>query len=305
MVAQELAKACLPFRVFNQRNVARCSMSWQMDDAGLDGKLVLEGEEILLSSIDAVYLRLMDDRILPELEGLPPNDPARLQARAFHDAMFRWAEVTPARVVNRSDPQGANSSKPYQAQLITAHGLRVPETLVTNDPADVLAFRKRYGNLVYKSVSGVRSIVQTLEHQDLDRLEQIRWCPVQFQQRLVGRDVRVHVIGGEVFATEIVSSHVDYRYARRAGGRTELREAALPHDIASRCVTMTKDMGLAFAGIDFKRTADGEWFCFEVNPSPAFSYYEANTGQPIARSVAAYLAGEFSTAPAFGGAGSR
>ena len=28
-----------------------------------------------------------------------------------------------------------------------------------------------------------------------------------------------------------------------------------------------------------------------LNPSPAFSWYEANTGQPIARAVACYLAG--------------
>jgi hypothetical protein len=28
------------------------------------------------------------------------------------------------------------------------------------------------------------------------------------------------------------------------------------------------------------------------DPSPAFSYYEANTGQPIAQAIAAYLAGE-------------
>jgi len=49
-------------------------------------------------------------------------------------------------------------------------------------------------------------------------------------------------------------------------------------------------MGLGFAGIDLRRTPDGELICFEVNPSPAFSYYEAQTGQPIAEALAAYLA---------------
>ena len=33
-------------------------------------------------------------------------------------------------------------------------------------------------------------------------------------------------------------------------------------------------------------------YCFEVNPSPAFSYDEAHTGQPIAQAIARYLAGE-------------
>ena len=54
---------------------------------------------------------------------------------------------------------------------------------------------------------------------------------------------------------------------------------------------LSQGLGLAFAGIDLKITPDNRVFCFEVNPSPAFSYYEANTGQPIARAVAHYLAG--------------
>jgi hypothetical protein len=37
-------------------------------------------------------------------------------------------------------------------------------------------------------------------------------------------------------------------------------------------------------------TPEGEWFCFEVNPSPAFLYYQQATGQPIATAVAGLLA---------------
>jgi hypothetical protein len=37
-------------------------------------------------------------------------------------------------------------------------------------------------------------------------------------------------------------------------------------------------------------TPNGDAYCLEVNPSPAFSYYEDSTGQPIAAALAAYLA---------------
>ncbi len=37
---------------------------------------------------------------------------------------------------------------------------------------------------------------------------------------------------------------------------------------------------------------DGRIYCFEVNPCPAFSYYEESTGQPIARALAEYLTGD-------------
>jgi len=49
-------------------------------------------------------------------------------------------------------------------------------------------------------------------------------------------------------------------------------------------------LGLDFAGIDLKLTDEGEVYCFEVNPCPAFSYYEHSTGQPIAHAIACYLA---------------
>ena len=56
----------------------------------------------------------------------------------------------------------SNNSKPYQALLIQALGFAVPETLVTTDPDAVLAFWQRHGTVVYKSNSGIRSIVSRL-----------------------------------------------------------------------------------------------------------------------------------------------
>jgi len=48
-------------------------------------------------------------------------------------------------------------------------------------------------------------------------------------------------------------------------------------------------LGLPVAGIDLRRTPSGRWYCFEVNPSPGFSYYEHATGQPLALSIARLL----------------
>jgi len=61
----------------------------------------------------------------------------------------------------------------------------------------------------------------------IDRLEQIRWCPVQFQALVPGIDVRVHVVEEDVHRTEIISDTLDYRYARRGGGVADLRAIRL------------------------------------------------------------------------------
>lgn len=291
MVARALDELGVDYRHFNQRRVAECAIDWTADARGVTGTLQLEGESFDLAEVEAVYLRLMDDSCLPEIEPLAVDDPVRLRARAFHEAFTRWCEIAPARVVNRAEPQGSNGSKPYQAQLIARHGLLPPPTLVTTDPAAVRAFRAKHGRIIYKSISAMRSIVRELENADLDRIGAIGWCPVQFQARLDGLNVRVHVVGNEVFPTAIESTHLDYRYAKRHGGSSELRPAKLPRAIADKCVALTADMGLAFSGIDLLHADDGRWYCFEVNPSPAFSYFQANTGQPIALALARHLAG--------------
>jgi hypothetical protein len=45
---------------------------------------------------------------------------------------------------------------------------------------------------------------------------------------------------------------------------------------------LTSDLGLSLSGIDLRLTPAGEWYCFEVNPSSAFTYYQEATGHPIA-----------------------
>jgi glutathione synthase/RimK-type ligase-like ATP-grasp enzyme len=194
--------------------------------------------------------------------------------------------------VNRNAAMASNLSKPYQAQLIHKYGFETPETLVTNNPELVLEFRRQHKQIVYKSMSGVRSIVQVFEDKDLERLKRIQWCPTQFQEFIEGTNVRVHVVGTEVFATAIESEATDYRYAHdQTGSSAKLCATDIQENIAEKCLELTHALGLAFAGIDLKFTPDNRAFCFEVNPCPGFSYYEANTGQPIAQAVARYLAG--------------
>jgi len=290
LLAEALDDLGCEHRLLHQRRSADCEMELTIDAGGVGGWLRLEDEMLDLAEVTAVYPRLMDDRLLPELRDEPPDSPARRHTRGLHDVFYRWMEVTPARVINRSDPQGSNGAKPYQAQLIAAYGLRVPETLITNDPADVLAFRRDHGEIIYKSMSGVRSIVKRFDEDDLARLDDIRWCPVQFQALIPGDDMRVHVVGRDVHATRIVSDATDYRYARQSGGSAELCAAEIDDDLAERCIALTAGLGLELAGVDLRISPDGVATCFEVNPSPSYSYYQAHTGQPIAASLARLLA---------------
>ncbi len=192
-------------------------------------------------------------------------------------------------VVNRTRGGLANNSKPYQALIISRSGLRVPPTLVTSDPAAARAFHAEHGEVIYKSASGIRSIVRRVGPGQLARLDHLRDGPAQFQAFVPGHNVRVHTVGDRIFATRIESEAVDYRYAQSDGLTATLEPVTLPPAIAAACLRLARTFDLLFAGIDLKQTPDGEYFCFEVNPCPGFLYYERHTGQPISTALAELL----------------
>ncbi|MCB8904340.1 MULTISPECIES: RimK family alpha-L-glutamate ligase [unclassified Streptomyces] len=287
LVTEELRQLGLSYTVLHQRRFMDAPLDIEVDGTGIHGRLLDNGRSIECADVTGIYTRLMDWRVLPEMHGASEETVRHCQS--WHEALGSWIDIAPGCVMNRSAATATNRSKPYQAQLIGQVGFRVPETLVTNDPDLVRAFRSRHGEVIYKSISSARSIVRLLDDEVMDRLPLVRSCPVQFQRYVRGVNVRVHAVDGELFATRVETDQVDYRYAHRYGGRTELTPWELPDELADRCSVLVTRLGLTLAGIDLILADDGEVFCFEVNPSPAFSYYEEDTGQPISRAIARAL----------------
>jgi glutathione synthase/RimK-type ligase-like ATP-grasp enzyme len=215
------------------------------------------------------------------------DDVALHHAQRVEQALWTWAELTPAVVVNRASAMAPNQSKPFQSLSIRRAGFRVPATMVTTSPAAARAFWRRHGEVIYKSLSGVRSRVTRLRADHVQRLNSVVWCPTQFQEYVPGREHRVHVVGERIFACEIISDADDYRYADTS---VELRACELPVDVADRCRRLTAEQKLLVAGIDLRRTPGGEWYCFEVNPSPGYPFYEDASG-PISEAIARLLMG--------------
>ena len=144
---------------------------------------------------------------------------------------------------NRPSAMASNGSKPYQAAIIQAVGLATPPTLITTDPAAAREFWHRHGTVIYKSVSSVRSIVSRLAPGDTDRLDDVVTCPTQLQKYIAGHDVRVHVVGDDVFPARIESGADDYRYATRQGSNVEMTPCTLPADILARCSRCRRGSG--------------------------------------------------------------
>lgn len=239
-----------------------------------------------LAAVHACFVRPYDSA-----DALEHADAAaRAAAHATQVELFAKLDLFDGLVVNRPSAHASNASKPYQAELIRQSGFDVPATLVTTSPDDVRAFIATHGDVIYKSVSGVRSAVTRLAHASDPRLDDVVNAPTQFQEYLPGTDWRVHVVGDDVFPCEILCDADDYRLAPLENVPIALRDASLPADVADRCRALARSLNLVLTGIDLRRRDDGRWYCFEANPAPAFTYYEAETGQPLAVAIAALLA---------------
>jgi hypothetical protein len=255
--------------------------------SGAAGQLYMPETSVDLANIGAAYIRPYDSLRVLRILG-HSDEVACAHAASVEGALLLWCELTEVLVVNRPSTMTSNNSKPWQSEFIAQTGFAVPETLLTNDPAEAAAFRDSCGDVVYKSISGVRSRVSVLLEQDLERVAGAA-CPVQFQRHVSGTDVRVHVVGNEVFACEIWSSADDYRYPAAPEQVPRLAACSLPKDVERRCLSLARRLGLVVTGIDLRRDEHNVWWCFEANPSPGFTYYESETGLPIAQALANLL----------------
>jgi glutathione synthase/RimK-type ligase-like ATP-grasp enzyme len=290
-VAHRLMEAKARFLLLDPRQIGTgFELEWEVDGGGIGGQVRHDGQVTPLAEVQSVYVHLLS---LPRTKSSTEQDrPAAVSEAAAHWLVHNFLETIPVPVCNRPSAMATNYSKTWQQQIIAAHGFRVPRTLTTNVPEEARRFyddcRRR---VIYKSLSARRSIVKRLKAADLRRLERVRACPTQFQEWVPGTDIRVHVIGRRLFPTEIVTDAVDYRYSGRDGLPRAMRGTELPDEVGARCLDLAASLGLVTAGVDLRRGLDGQYYCFEVNPTPGFMFYQQYTGQRIGDALVDLLVG--------------
>jgi hypothetical protein len=200
------------------------------------------------------------------------------------------------------------SSKIWQLRVAEDIGFRVPPYLLTNDPDKARAFLVAYQrNVVAKALAEpfvlyrdraevVVMYTQLLRDvEDLD-LAHVKNGPTFFQQYVhKAVDVRVTVVGGEVFAVEIDPSIspeaiVDFRVVDIFD--LKHRVVRLPAQLEDACLTLTRRLGLLFGAIDLIKGPDGAWYFLEINPNGQWMWLEWATGVPIREALCDRLSGE-------------
>ncbi|MBX2860934.1 MAG: hypothetical protein KTR14_06850 [Vampirovibrio sp.] len=189
--------------------------------------------------------------------------------------------------VNSAEAVIQHQFKGHQLQLLSRNGLRVPKTLMTNDPKAVPPFYEACdGKMIYKPIRG-GAHTQQIKPEDMapERLKELDKSPVQFQEMIDGTDIRVYLVGDALFAAEMQTQALDFR----DDPQVNITPITLPDGVASDCHTLAKTLGLVFSGIDLRRSTTGEYVFIEGNPSPMFLHFEAVTGYPISASLVEML----------------
>jgi hypothetical protein len=253
-------------------------------EPGGTGELELGGRRFRIDETTPIFLRLID--IAPAA----PTAELGLVARSHFQALFRVLGSRRRGIVNSPGSDASNCCKlAHQHRLSLLTGLRGPASLLSSNPDDVRRFVDEFGgNVIYKGASATKTIVSAWVKGDFERLDCLRSVPVLFQQRIIGPDVRVHVVNERVFAEMIRSDSVDYRFHRRSPLSYEA--VHLPPEIEKACVSICRASGAVFMGIDFKVDArTDEWFVLEANAMPCYQGYDRRAGFTITAAIAEYL----------------
>jgi ATP-grasp ribosomal peptide maturase len=209
-------------------------------------------------------------------------------------------ESLPALWVNSPGAVSRAEYKPRQLAHAARASLPFPATLVTSDPDAVAEFGARHpGGIVTKTLyarmprtetGDIPGVVYTnTVPPDRYRDPSIAATAHLFQAKLAKLfDVRVTVVGDDIFATRIDNpTELDWR---RSHHNVRYQAHELPEDIHVGISRLMTSLDLTFGALDFVATDDGYQF-IEINPNGQWGWIQLQTGQPIARALADTLKG--------------
>jgi MvdC family ATP-grasp ribosomal peptide maturase len=302
LVAQALVRMSVrPIRFNTDLFPSRVKLSARAGDERAAHLVMEMGEQVSAAEVRAVWARkLWSPRMADNLDEryrsmCVSESVAALEG--FLDALHG------ARWVNNLNRERDAENKQRQLRLAARAGLRVPRTLVTNDPVAARQFfAETEGQTVAKllrpitvSMDADKPFVYTnrVREEDLAGAEALRHSPMVFQELIPkAYELRVACVAGEAFAgaldaTGTSRGHTDWR--RASPEECRWLKTQLPTAVASSLQALMSELGLVFGAVDLIYTPSGEYVFLEVNPSGEWGMLERDLGLPISGAIAKAL----------------
>jgi len=198
-----------------------------------------------------------------------------------------------------NDPLNQDRARNKLFQLRLAHklGLRIPTTIVSNDPSRVADFAKQHDyDIIYKSLSWLATMTgEVLFTQKISR-EEIsahtaaisrapgiyqKYIPKQFEYRVTCIDDNIFSV--RIHSQELAETTVDWR---RNQEKLNYTLCELPDSINSTIRALRVNLGLRYMAVDLIEDVNGDYVFLETNPAGNWLWLEERLGIPISSKIA-------------------
>lgn len=177
-------------------------------------------------------------------------------------------------------------------------GLKIPETIVTNEKEVLATFIKRHGEVISKAAyenlsfqyyrTAYMQYVDSFSKQDLAKIPN-NFFPSVFQQKIETEvSIRAFFLDGEIYSTAIINADnklVDYR-ADFENRRTVPIKS--PQNIEDNIKILMKKLSINIGGIDLLKQKEGFYF-LEVNPNGYFGGNSQICNYHLPKKIAQFL----------------
>jgi hypothetical protein len=293
-VVLELRRRNIPFLRLNTEDLPQCKVTFE--PSAVDSwQLTQQDHSYALSSFTAGYYRRPSAPI-------PVSEIADPIAQEY--CVSEWSAVLRS-LWNALEGRWLNSpfailraeDKPRQLAVATGLGFRVPETIITNDQQAAVGFAEQRSivgkplrqALLERGESGEVIFTSRLSRADLADADTVSLAPCIFQREIIKKcDVRVTVVGSNVFAVAIASQATDDTATDwRKGSNPDLvhESIELPTELAERCVALAQSLDISFGAIDLVLDQSEQYWFLEINPNGQWAWIERRTGLPITRAI--------------------
>ena len=274
------------------------AITYQLDDVFR----IVNGLGVNLDSVNSVWFR---KPLYLEPKDLPVEDLYRAfafesylcTAKILYDLLDDRFWLSDFRNIMRS------GNKILQSKVATSLGFLLPPLIITSNANHAEEFHSKHGNIVAKSLRfepiqdgdqlKVFFTTRIRKDQSID-FSGLDLAPAILQKEVENKlDIRVTVVGDQVFACEILpimssADNVDWR----VGIPTDelmYKEHFLPEPLRKMCIKLVHTLGLYYGAIDFALDAFSDYWFLEINPNGQWLFVEKATGQEIAKAIANLL----------------
>lgn len=301
--------------ISDELDVHARALKWAYDKAGLDCVLFTPGDaphNLRLSMLFPSASNhptpniLIDGRPLDEFEfcwirkpSRPNNYSSNLhksdipmaaeQVRRALESIYHQVDLS-TKCVNPYHTRAFVNSKPQQLAKAREAGFKIPQTLITNDPAELDKFINAHPRVVYKTLapafwhsldSGMMygAFTSEITPESLRNPESVINCPGIYQERIEKKfEYRVVFFGDTYFVVRIDSQTSDISAQDwRADMNLEhciLKESSIPEHVAVSCKKLMQLLGILHGSFDLIEDENGDFVFLEINECGQFLWLE-------------------------------